>query len=54
MLMTISELGNIPVDFSILRSLYPDIISIHNKVSELFWLNLSFYFFDMNNISTFV
>lgn len=33
--MSLSELGNIPFDISVLRSLYPNISSIHNKASDL-------------------
>ena len=32
---TLSEIGNIPVDFAILKSMYPDHKSVHNKISEL-------------------
>lgn len=33
--MTLSELGNTPIDFSVLRSVFPDHKSVHNKISEL-------------------
>ena len=32
---TLSELGNIPIHFSVLKSLYPGHKSVHNKISEL-------------------
>lgn len=31
----LSEIGNTPVDFAILKSMYPDLVSVHNKISEL-------------------
>jgi len=31
----LSELGNIPVDFSVLESLFPNLKSVHNKICEL-------------------
>lgn len=34
-MMTLSEIGNIPVDFAVLKSLFPDHKSVHNKISEL-------------------
>lgn len=33
--MTLSEIGNTPIDFAILKSLFPDHKSVHNKISEL-------------------
>ena len=33
--MTLSEIGNTPVDFAVLKSLFPDHKSVHNKISEL-------------------
>lgn len=33
--MSLSDLGNIPFDISVLRSIYPNISSIHNKASDL-------------------
>lgn len=33
--MTLSEIGNTPIDFAVLKSIFPDHKSIHNKVSEL-------------------
>ena len=33
--MTLSEIGNTPVDFAVLRSIFPDHKSVHNKISEL-------------------
>ena len=32
---TLSEIGNIPVDFAILKSMYPDHKSVHNKIIRL-------------------
>lgn len=34
-MMTLSEIGNTPVDFAVLRSMFPDYKSVHNKISEL-------------------
>lgn len=34
-MITLSQIGNIPVDFAVLESLYPDHKSVHNKISEL-------------------
>ena len=34
-MMTLSEIGNTPVDFAVLKSLFPDHKSVHNKISEL-------------------
>ncbi|MDD4637380.1 MAG: hypothetical protein PHI48_05710 [Bacteroidales bacterium] len=34
-MMTLSEIGNIPVDFAVLKSIFPDHKSVHNKISEL-------------------
>lgn len=34
-MLTLSEIGNIPVDFAVLKSMYPDYKSVHNKISEL-------------------
>ncbi|HEY5592320.1 MAG TPA: hypothetical protein VIK55_15060 [Paludibacter sp.] len=31
----LSELGNIPVDFSVLKSFFPNLKSVHNKICEL-------------------
>lgn len=31
----LSEIGAVPVDFSLLKAMYPNHKSIHNKVSEL-------------------
>ncbi|HEY5592712.1 MAG TPA: hypothetical protein VIK55_17050 [Paludibacter sp.] len=33
--MTLSEIGNIPVDCAVLKSIFPDHKSVHNKISEL-------------------
>lgn len=33
--MTLSEIGNIPIDFAVLKSMFPDYKSVHNKISEL-------------------
>lgn len=33
--MKFSEIGNTPVDFAVLTSMYPDHKSVHNKVSEM-------------------
>lgn len=33
--MTLSEIGNTPVDYSLLKSMFPDHKSVHNKISEL-------------------
>lgn len=33
--MTLSEIGNIPIDFAVLKSMYPDHRAVHNKISEL-------------------
>lgn len=33
--MTFPKIGNIPIDFSVLKSMYPDHKSVHNKISEL-------------------
>lgn len=34
-MLSLSEIGNIPVDFAVLKSMYPDYKSVHNKISEL-------------------
>lgn len=34
-MMILSEIGNTPVDFAVLRSIFPDHKSVHNKISEL-------------------
>lgn len=34
-MLTLSEIGNIPVDFAVLKSMFPDYKSVHNKISEL-------------------
>ena len=34
-MMTLSEIGNIPVDCAVLKSIFPDHKSVHNKISEL-------------------
>lgn len=34
-MITLSELGNIPIDFAVLKSMFPDHKSVHNKISEL-------------------
>lgn len=31
----ISELGNTPIDFAVLKSMFSDYMSVHNKISEL-------------------
>ncbi len=31
----LSEIGNIPIDFAVLESMYPDYRSVHNKISGL-------------------
>lgn len=33
--MTLAEIGNIPVDFAVLNSMFLDHKSVHNKISEL-------------------
>jgi len=34
-MMTLSEIGNMPVDFAVLKSIFPDHKSVHNKISDL-------------------
>lgn len=34
-MLTLSDIGNTPVDFAVLKSMYPDYKSVHNKISEL-------------------
>lgn len=34
-MMTLSEIGNTPVDFAVLKSIFPVHKSVHNKISEL-------------------
>lgn len=34
-MLSLSEIGNIPVDFAVLKSMFPDYKSVHNKISEL-------------------
>lgn len=34
-MMTLSEIDNTPIDFAILKSMFPDHKSVHNKISEL-------------------
>lgn len=33
--MTLSKIGNIPVDFAILKSMFPDYKSVNNKISDM-------------------
>ncbi|MDD4921010.1 MAG: hypothetical protein PHS30_00880 [Bacteroidales bacterium] len=34
-MMTLSEIGNTPVDFALLKSMFPDHKSVDNKISEM-------------------
>lgn len=34
-MMSLSDIGNIPIDFSVLKSVFSDYKSVHNKISEL-------------------